>query len=197
MLCNRRYATMCDHVSFTIYLYKTKCDALRKCILKGPYTPMIVTTPAVPAIEDSPAVPEQTTVETAINMTPENRAHFEQEKKEAIHLILTGIGDEIYLTVDACQTAQRNVGSIERLHQGEITQYYSRCQDKLIFVKFGQFTLITMEKQLSLTNTRFYKMMNEKIRNNFDSSTMQFQFNFYNNSYPNGQEFTIVKQQHN
>ncbi|GJV91036.1 hypothetical protein Tco_1538849 [Tanacetum coccineum] len=52
-------------------------DALRKCILKGPYTPTIVTTLAVPATEDSPAVPEQTTVETVTNMTPENRAHFE------------------------------------------------------------------------------------------------------------------------
>ncbi|GKB48474.1 hypothetical protein Tco_0899227 [Tanacetum coccineum] len=53
-----------------------------------------------PATENSLAVPEQTTVETVMNMTPENRAHFEL-KKEAIHLILTGIGDEIYLTVDA------------------------------------------------------------------------------------------------
>ncbi|GKD23050.1 hypothetical protein Tco_1224753, partial [Tanacetum coccineum] len=35
-------------------------------------------------------VPEQTIVETAMNMTPENRAHFESEK-DAIHLILTGI----------------------------------------------------------------------------------------------------------
>ncbi|GKE51410.1 hypothetical protein Tco_1486566 [Tanacetum coccineum] len=33
-------------------------DALQKCILKGPYTPTIVTTLAVPVIEDSPAVPE-------------------------------------------------------------------------------------------------------------------------------------------
>ncbi|GJU22974.1 hypothetical protein Tco_1156316 [Tanacetum coccineum] len=70
-------------------------DALWKCILKGPYTPTIVTTPAVPATEDSLAVPEQTTVETVMNMTLENRAHFESEK-EAIHLILTGIGDETY-----------------------------------------------------------------------------------------------------
>ncbi|GJS92144.1 hypothetical protein Tco_0774780 [Tanacetum coccineum] len=80
-------------------------DALRKCILKGPYTPTIVTTPAVPATEDSPAVPKQTTVETAMNMTLENRAHFKSEK-EAIHLILTGIGDEIYSTVDASQHSQ-------------------------------------------------------------------------------------------
>ncbi|GJS90058.1 hypothetical protein Tco_0772694 [Tanacetum coccineum] len=60
----------------------------------GPYTPTIVTTPAVPATEDSTAVPEQTTVETVMNMTPKNKANFESEK-EAIHLILTGIGDEI------------------------------------------------------------------------------------------------------
>nr|GEU68037.1 hypothetical protein [Tanacetum cinerariifolium] len=51
------------------------------------------------------AIPEHTTVETPMNMTPENNAHFEAEK-EAIHLILIGIGDEIYSTVDACQTAQ-------------------------------------------------------------------------------------------
>ncbi|GKA28257.1 hypothetical protein Tco_0714425 [Tanacetum coccineum] len=84
-------------------------DALRKYILIGPYTPTIVTTSTVPATEDSLPVPEQTTVETVMNMTPENRAHFESEK-EAIHLILTGIGDEIYSTVDACQTAQEMWG---------------------------------------------------------------------------------------
>ncbi|GJV77828.1 uncharacterized mitochondrial protein-like protein [Tanacetum coccineum] len=77
----------------------------RKSTTRGPYTPTIFTTPAVPATEDSPAVPEQTIVETIMNMTPKNRAHFES-KKEVIHLILTGIGDEIYSTVDACQTAQ-------------------------------------------------------------------------------------------
>ncbi|GJT10515.1 hypothetical protein Tco_0857557 [Tanacetum coccineum] len=38
--------------------------------------------------------------ESAFLKTPENRAHFESEK-EAIHLLLTGIGDEIYSTVDA------------------------------------------------------------------------------------------------
>nr|GEW07377.1 hypothetical protein [Tanacetum cinerariifolium] len=40
-------------------------------------------------------------------------------EKEAIHLILTGIGDEIYLTVDACQTAREMWEAIERLQQGE------------------------------------------------------------------------------
>nr|GEU98466.1 hypothetical protein [Tanacetum cinerariifolium] len=53
-----------------------------------------------------------------MNMSPANKAHFESEK-EAIHLILTGIGDEIYTTVDACQTAQEMWEAIERLQQGE------------------------------------------------------------------------------
>ncbi|GKA10130.1 retrovirus-related pol polyprotein from transposon TNT 1-94 [Tanacetum coccineum] len=88
-------------------------DALRKCILTGPYIPTMVTTPAVPATEDSPEVPAKTSVETVLNMTPENKAHYESEK-EAIHLILTGIGDEIYSTVDACQTAQEMWEAIER-----------------------------------------------------------------------------------
>nr|GEY99127.1 retrovirus-related Pol polyprotein from transposon TNT 1-94 [Tanacetum cinerariifolium] len=48
-----------------------------------------------------------------MNMSPENKAHFLAEK-EAIHLILTGIGDEIYSTVDACQTAQEIWEAIER-----------------------------------------------------------------------------------
>nr|GEV03268.1 retrovirus-related Pol polyprotein from transposon TNT 1-94 [Tanacetum cinerariifolium] len=41
-------------------------------------------------------------------------------KKEAIHLILTEIRDEIYLTVDACQTAQEMWEAIKRLQQEDI-----------------------------------------------------------------------------
>ncbi|GKB86969.1 hypothetical protein Tco_0959241 [Tanacetum coccineum] len=71
-------------------------DTLRKCILEGPYTPSIVTILAVPATDDSPEVPERIAVETILNMSPKNKAHYESEK-EAIHLLLTGIGDEICL----------------------------------------------------------------------------------------------------
>nr|GEX31935.1 hypothetical protein [Tanacetum cinerariifolium] len=51
-------------------------------------------------------------------MSPENKAHYESEK-EAIHLILTGIRDEIYSTVDACKIAQEMYEVIERLQQGK------------------------------------------------------------------------------
>nr|GEW88396.1 hypothetical protein [Tanacetum cinerariifolium] len=82
-------------------------DALRKCILSGPYKPTTVLVQAVIATDDSPAILEHTTVETPMNMSLENKASFQAEK-EAIHLILSRIGDEIYSTVDACQTVQRH-----------------------------------------------------------------------------------------
>nr|GEV87664.1 hypothetical protein [Tanacetum cinerariifolium] len=81
-----------------------------------PYTPTIVVTQDVPVTENSPAVPEHTTVETILNMSPDNKDYFESKKK-AIHLILTGIGDEIYLTIDACKTTHEIWKAIERLQQ--------------------------------------------------------------------------------
>nr|GEW56196.1 hypothetical protein [Tanacetum cinerariifolium] len=91
-------------------------EALRKCILSGPYKPTTILVQAVEATDDSPAVPEHTTVETPKNISPKNKAYFLAEK-EAIHLILTGIGDDIYSTVDACQMALEMWEAIERLQQ--------------------------------------------------------------------------------
>ncbi|GKA60599.1 hypothetical protein Tco_0760006 [Tanacetum coccineum] len=147
----------------------------------------------VPATEDSPAVTEQTTVETAMNMTPENRAHFESEK-EAIHLILTGIGDEIYSTVDACQTAQEMWEAIERLQQGESLNIQDVKTN--LFWEFGQFTSHDGET-IESYYTRFYKMMNEMIRNNLTVAMMQVNVQFLQQLQPEWSRFvTIVKQQH-
>nr|GEX42844.1 Gag-Pol polyprotein [Tanacetum cinerariifolium] len=65
--------------------------------MTGPYKPTTVLVHAVEATDNSPAVAEHMTVETPANMSQENKAHFLAEK-EAIHLILTGIGDDIYST---------------------------------------------------------------------------------------------------
>nr|GFB40352.1 hypothetical protein [Tanacetum cinerariifolium] len=73
------------------------------------------------ATDDSPAIPEHTIVETPANMSPENKAHFQAEK-EAIHLTLTGIGDDIYLIVDTCQTVQEMWEAIERHNGKEIAK---------------------------------------------------------------------------
>nr|GEW89109.1 putative Gag-Pol polyprotein [Tanacetum cinerariifolium] len=80
-------------------------------------TKNIITIPAVPTTNDSLEVSERTTVETILNMYPKNKEHYQSEK-EAIHLLLTGIGDEIYSTVDTCKTAHDMWIAIERLQQG-------------------------------------------------------------------------------
>ncbi|GJR62845.1 retrovirus-related pol polyprotein from transposon TNT 1-94 [Tanacetum coccineum] len=168
-------------------------DALRKCILEGPYQPTTVTIPAVPATENSPAVPERTTVETILTMSPENKAHYESEK-EAIHLLLTGIGDEIYSTVDACKTAHEMWIAIERLQQGESLNIQDVKTN--LFWEFGKFTSHDGESMESYYS-RFYKMMNEMIRNNLTVATMQVNVQFLQQLQPEWSRFvTIVKQQH-
>ncbi|GJR05148.1 hypothetical protein Tco_0528132 [Tanacetum coccineum] len=89
-------------------------DALTKCILKGPYKLTTITIPGVPVTDDTLVVPERTAVETLLTMSPKNKTHYESEK-EAIHLLLTRIRDEIYPTIDACKTAHEMWISIERL----------------------------------------------------------------------------------
>ncbi|GJQ99328.1 hypothetical protein Tco_0522313 [Tanacetum coccineum] len=77
---------------------------LRKSILSGPYVPSTVLVQAIAVTEGNPTIQQHTTIETVLNMTPENKEHFLSEK-EAIFLLLTSIGDDIYSTVDACKTA--------------------------------------------------------------------------------------------
>nr|GEV93230.1 retrovirus-related Pol polyprotein from transposon TNT 1-94 [Tanacetum cinerariifolium] len=113
----------------------TNNEALRKCILSGPYKPTTVLVQAVVATDDSPAVPDHTTIETPMNMSTENKAHFLAEK-EAIHLILIGIRDDIYSTVDACKTTQEMWEAIERLQQGESLNIQDVKTN--LFLEFGQ-----------------------------------------------------------
>nr|GEV12667.1 hypothetical protein [Tanacetum cinerariifolium] len=153
----------------------------------------INTRPNVEATNDYPAIPEHTTVETPMNMSPKNKAHFEAEK-EAIHLILTGIGDEIYSTVDACQTAQEMWEAIERLQQGESLNIQDVKTN--LFWEFGKFTSHDGETMESYY-TRFYKLMNEMIRNNLTVATMQVNVQFLQQLHPEWSRFVmIVKQQH-
>ncbi|GJR19716.1 retrovirus-related pol polyprotein from transposon TNT 1-94 [Tanacetum coccineum] len=79
-------------------------------------SPTSVLIAAVEAAENIPPVAAHEEAETIHNMTTENKLYFQAEK-EAIFLILTGIGDEIYSTVDACNTAKEMWTAIERLQQ--------------------------------------------------------------------------------
>ncbi|GJZ29428.1 hypothetical protein Tco_0574075, partial [Tanacetum coccineum] len=57
---------------------------------------------------------------------------------EAIHLILTGIGHDIYPTVDACTTTKEMWTAIERLQQGESLNKQDVKTN--LFWEFGKFT---------------------------------------------------------
>ncbi|GJT34746.1 retrovirus-related pol polyprotein from transposon TNT 1-94 [Tanacetum coccineum] len=129
----------------------------------------MVTTPAVPATEDSPEIPAKTSVETVLNMTPENKAHYESEK-EAIHLILTGNEMKSNSLLIACQTLKKC---------GKPSRGYNKS------------TIVSLRHKYS------NKMMNEMIRNNLTVATMQVNVQFLQQLQPEWSRFvTIVKQQH-
>nr|GEV79186.1 hypothetical protein [Tanacetum cinerariifolium] len=168
-------------------------DALRKFILNGPYIPTTIVVQAVAATDDSPVIPEHTIVETPVNMSPVNKAHFES-KKEAIHLILTGIRDEIYSTIDACQIGQEMWEAIKRLQQGESPNIQDVKTN--LFWEFGKFTSHDGETMESYY-IRFYKLMNEMIQNNLTVATVQVNVQFLQQLQTKWSRFlTIVKQQH-
>ncbi|GKA71468.1 putative reverse transcriptase domain-containing protein, partial [Tanacetum coccineum] len=87
-----------------------------------------------------------------------------------IFLLLTGIGDEIYSTVDACNTANEMWTAIERLQQGESLNIQDVKTN--LFWEFGKFTSRDGESMESYYS-RYYKLMNELTRNNLQVRTMQ------------------------
>ncbi|GKB58037.1 hypothetical protein Tco_0914223 [Tanacetum coccineum] len=110
---------------------------------RRPYTPSTVVIPVVPATDDS---------------------------TERRNLLLTRIGDEIYSTVDSCKTAHDMWIAIKRLQQGESLNIQDVKTN--LFWEFGKFTSHDGESMESYYS-RFYKMINEMIRNNLTVATMQ------------------------
>ncbi|GKA69889.1 hypothetical protein Tco_0775953 [Tanacetum coccineum] len=158
------------HSRFLRYLdTKSNGEYLRKCIFDGPYMPTNVLIAAVEAAENILPVAAHEEVETIHNMTAENKLYYQAEK-EAIFLILTGIGDEIYSTVDACSTAKEMWTAIERLQQGESLNVQDVKTN--LFWEFGKFTSRDGESMESYYS-RFYKLMNGLTRNILQVSPMQ------------------------
>nr|GEZ49374.1 hypothetical protein [Tanacetum cinerariifolium] len=136
MLAMGRYAQW--RLRFLRYIdTRPNGDALMKCILEGPYTLSTVIVLVVPTTKNSLAIPEHTTVETLQTMSPKNKAHYEIEK-ESIHLILAGIRDKIYSTINACKTAHEIWEAIEKLQQGKSLNIQDVKTN--LFWEFGKFT---------------------------------------------------------
>ncbi|GKC05310.1 hypothetical protein Tco_0996920 [Tanacetum coccineum] len=135
---------------------------------------------------------EAGTIHKHDNRDPTLTFKLKGAEKEAIFLILTGIGDEIYSTVDACNTAKAMWTAIERLQQGESLNVQDVKTN--LFWEFGKFTSRDGESMESYYS-RFYKLMNELTRNNLQVSQMQVNVQFLQQLQPEWSRFvTIVKQ---
>nr|GEY87899.1 hypothetical protein [Tanacetum cinerariifolium] len=129
------------------------------------------------AVLDSEGNPTNSTkrvFETYTNVKQEIRDQLNAEA-EAVQIILTGIDNDIYSTVDACPNACEMWKAIERLQQGESLNIQDVKTN--LFWEFGKFTSHDGETMESYY-TRFCKLMNEMIRNNLTIATMQVNVQF-------------------
>nr|GEU45658.1 hypothetical protein [Tanacetum cinerariifolium] len=114
------------------------------------------------------------------------------DEAEAVQIILTGIDNDIYSTVDACSNACEMWKAIERLKQGESINVQDL--ETNLYWEFGKFTSQDGES-LESYYSRFYKMMNELIRNQCDVTNHQVNVQFLLPLQPEWQSFvTLVKQ---
>ncbi|GKE85662.1 hypothetical protein Tco_1559404 [Tanacetum coccineum] len=89
---------------------------------------------------------------------------------EAVQIILTGIDNDIYSIVDACPNACEMWKALERLKQSE--SFNVQDLETNLYWEFGKFTSRDGESP-ELYYSRFYKMMNELVRNQCDVTNHQ------------------------
>nr|GEY08247.1 hypothetical protein [Tanacetum cinerariifolium] len=114
-----------------------------------------------PDSDGNPTTSTERVFETYKNVTQEIRDQLNAEA-EAVQIILTGIDNDIYSTIDACPNACEMWKAIERLKQGEPINVQDL--ETNLFWEFGKFMSLDSES-LELYYSRFYKMMNELTRN--------------------------------
>ncbi|GKF10297.1 hypothetical protein Tco_0048223 [Tanacetum coccineum] len=78
---------------------KPNGEGLRKSILSGPYVPSTVLVQAIAATEGVPAVQQHTTIETVLNMTPENTFCLKRKQFSCFELVLEMISIPLLMLV--------------------------------------------------------------------------------------------------
>nr|GEX49067.1 hypothetical protein [Tanacetum cinerariifolium] len=141
--------------------------------------------------EGNPTNSTDRVFETYKNVNQEIRDQLNAEAK-AVQIILTGIDNDIYSTVDACPNACEMWKAIERLKQGESINVQDL--ETNLFWEFRKFTSLDCES-LESYYSRFYKMMNELTRNQCKVTNHQVNVQFLLQLQPEWQRFvTLVKQ---
>nr|GFB46777.1 hypothetical protein [Tanacetum cinerariifolium] len=111
---------------------------------------------------------------------------------ELVQIILTGIDNDIYSTVDACMNACEMWKAIKRLKQGESIN--AQDLETNLYWEFRKFTSQDGES-LESYYSRFYKMMNELIMNQCKVTNHQVNVQFLLQLQQEWQRFvTLVKQ---
>nr|GEX85712.1 hypothetical protein [Tanacetum cinerariifolium] len=139
----------------------------------------------------SPVTTTETYMETYKNVSQDIRDQLNAEAK-AVQIILTWIDNDIYSILDACPNACEMWKAIERLKQGESINVQNLKTN--LYWEFRKFTSQDGES-LESYYLRFYKMMNEPIRNQCDVTNHQVNVQFLLQLQPEWQRFvTLVKQ---
>nr|GEV06577.1 retrovirus-related Pol polyprotein from transposon TNT 1-94 [Tanacetum cinerariifolium] len=145
----------------------------------------------VPVLEGSSKTTTEGYMENYKNVSQDIQVQLNAEA-EAVQIILTGIDNEIYSTVDACPNACEMWKAIERLKQGESINVQDL--ETNLYWEFRKFTSRDGES-LESYYSRFYKMMNELVRNQCDVTNHKVNVQFLLQLQPEWQRFvTLVKQ---
>ncbi|GJX07182.1 hypothetical protein Tco_0195114 [Tanacetum coccineum] len=113
-------------------------------------------------------------IENYKNVSQDIRNQLDVEA-EVVQIILTGIDNDIYSTINACSNACEMWKVIERLKQGESINV--KDLETNLYWEFGKFTSRD-GASLELYYSRFYKMMDELVRNQCDVTNHQVNVQF-------------------
>nr|GFB61544.1 Gag-Pol polyprotein [Tanacetum cinerariifolium] len=123
----------------------------------------------VPVTKGSSETTTERYMENYKNVAKDIRDQLNTEA-EAVQIILTWIDNDIYSTVDACPNASEMWKAIKRLKQGESINVQDL--ETSLYWEFRKFTSRDGES-LESYYSRFYKMMNELVKNQCDVTNHQ------------------------
>nr|GEV09309.1 hypothetical protein [Tanacetum cinerariifolium] len=166
---------------------KPNHELIHHCLKNPPYK-FTWADKEVPISEGSPITRTESHMETYKTVSQDIRDQL-NAKAEAVQIILTGIDNDIYSIVDACPNACEMWKAIESLKQGESINVQDLKTN--LYWEFRKFTSQDGES-LESYYSRFYKMMNELIRNQCDVTNHQVNVQFLLQLHPEWQRISNV-----
>ncbi|GJT01242.1 integrase, catalytic region, zinc finger, CCHC-type containing protein [Tanacetum coccineum] len=152
---------------------KPNNELIHYCLQNPPYK-FKWTEKTVPVAEGSSETTTEGYMENYKNVSQDKRNQLDA-KATAVQIILTGIDNYIYSIVDACPNACEMWKVIERLKKGKSINVQDFKTN--LYWEFGKFTSWDGES-LESYYSRFYKMMNELVRNQCEVTNHQVNVQF-------------------